>query len=260
MAIKCMWASILCACARACVWCRIGVESKLQYKPRVVRRNAGLSQAFDQRPEDAIDTVANRDALVYNAQSSFFPIIIHIEAATPTAMAPGQRLCRNSQCTFVALERTEDGAYRTKIMKQKLLVDGAEIETQEIYGIDPSNDPECVICMTAPKDTACLPCRHMCMCSGCAKIHNMHADTCPICRTRVESILRINDPAAAKSTGGQLSAQAADSAPRDILAEQAGHVPSSRGVGGSSIGGSDGVIAPPLSSEFSTAFARVPAE
>lgn len=71
-------------------------------------------------------------------------------------------------------------------------MDGSEIETQEIYGVESSSDPECVICMTAPKDTACLPCRHMCMCSGCAIIHNMHADTCPICRTKVESMLRIN--------------------------------------------------------------------
>lgn len=194
-------------------WSSIEVESKLQYKPRLTQRSAGLNQAFDQRPEDAIDTGANRDYLEYNPQSTFFPIIIRIEAAAPTGRTP----CRNSQCTFVALERTEDGGCRTKILKQKLLVDGAEIETQEIYGIDPSSDPECVICMTAPKDTACLPCRHMCMCSGCAKIHNMHADTCPICRTRVESLLRIADPAG--------SVQPADGAHRDLLIGQSGQVP-----------------------------------
>ena len=193
----------------------IGIESKLQYKPRLMQRSAGLNQAFDQRPEDAIDTVANKDYLGYNPRSKFFPIIIRIEAAAPTAT--GRAPCRNSQCTYVALERTEDGVCRTKILKQKLLVDGAEIETQEIYGIDPSSDPECVICMTAPKDTACLPCRHMCMCSGCAKIHNMHADTCPICRTRVESLLRIADPAG--------SVQPADGAHRDLLIEQSGQVP-----------------------------------
>ena len=189
------------------MWNSIGVESKLQYKPRLMQRSAGLNQAFDQRPEDAIDTAANKDYLGYNPQSTFFPIIIRIEAAAATATAPGRAPCRNSQCTYVALERTGDGGCRTKILKQKLLVNGAEIETREIYGIDPSSDPECVICMTAPKDTACLPCRHMCMCSGCAKIHNMHADTCPICRTRVESLLRISDPAAASSGSVEPAAQ-----------------------------------------------------
>lgn len=232
---------------------RIGVESKLQYKPRLAQRSAGLSQTFDQRPEDAIDTAANEDYLAYNAQSSFFPIIIRLEAAVPSATAPGQRLCRNSQCTFAGLERTDDGGYRTKILKQKIFMDGAEIETQEIYGIDPSSDPECVICMTAPKDTACLPCRHMCMCSGCAKIHNMHADTCPICRTRVESLLRIADPAVAMS-GPELSDQAPDATSRG---SSLGDLSSARSAEGESGGGDRG---PPLPCEFSTASAQVPCE
>ncbi len=206
----------------------IGIESKLQYKPRLMQRSAGLNQAFDQRPEDAIDTVANKDYLGYNPRSKFFPIIIRIEAAAPTAT--GRAPCRNSQCTYVALERTEDGVCRTKILKQKLLVDGAEIETQEIYGIDPSSDPECVICMTAPKDTACLPCRHMCMCSGCAKIHNMHADTCPICRTRVESLLRISDPAAASRGSVEPAAQPVDAVQTEVQPASQGGV-SSTGSG-----------------------------
>ena len=63
-------------------------------------------------------------------------------------------------------------------------VNGTVVETQEIYGIEQGNDPDCVICMSAPKDTAILPCRHLCMCSACARMHNLHADTCPICRTR----------------------------------------------------------------------------
>ena len=219
-----------CACVRVRLWSSLGVESKLQFKPRLSQRAAGLNQAFDQRPEDAIDTGSNKDYLKYNPQSSFFPVIIRIEAAAPTATGPDGVPCRNSQCTFVALEQSDDGTFRTKILKQKLLVNGAEIETQEIFGIDPSSDPECVICMTAPKDTACLPCRHMCMCTGCAKIHNMHADTCPICRTRVESLLRIADPAG--------SVQPADGAHSGLVSEQSGQV-TARGGGGNSGSASD---------------------
>ncbi|KAJ7980119.1 RING finger protein [Quillaja saponaria] len=37
-------------------------------------------------------------------------------------------------------------------------------------GFDDSDTrKECIICITEPKDTAVLPCRHMCMCSECAK-------------------------------------------------------------------------------------------
>ena len=185
----------------------IAIESKLQFRPRVTPRSEGANQPFNQRPEDAIDARANGDSLAHNPSSPFFPLIIRIEAANPSRPKRGRRPCRNSQCTFAALEKTESG-FRTKILKQKLLIDGAEIETQEIYGIDPRTDPECVICMTAPKDTAMLPCRHMCMCSACAKVYNHHSESCPICRQRVESMLRITDPQAAPATAPDQPASA----------------------------------------------------
>ena len=46
-------------------------------------------------------------------------------------------------------------------------------------------DGSCVICMSAPKDTAVLPCRHMCLCPSCAR----EVDKCPICRGPVDSTL-----------------------------------------------------------------------
>ena len=49
----------------------------------------------------------------------------------------------------------------------------------------------CVICMTDPRDTTILPCRHMCMCSECAKVLRMQSNKCPICRTSIESLLQI---------------------------------------------------------------------
>ena len=49
----------------------------------------------------------------------------------------------------------------------------------------------CVICMTDPRDTTVLPCRHMSMCSECAKVLRMQSNKCPICRTSIESLLQI---------------------------------------------------------------------
>ena len=63
-------------------------------------------------------------------------------------------------------------------------VNGKELETQEIYGTESTSDLDCVICLTVPKNTAALPCRHLCMCNNCAKLHNMQSNTCPICRSR----------------------------------------------------------------------------
>ena len=38
---------------------------------------------------------------------------------------------------------------------------------------------------------AVLPCRHMCMCSGCARMLRHQTNRCPICRTTVEGLLEI---------------------------------------------------------------------
>jgi hypothetical protein len=91
-----------------------------------------------------------------------------------------------------------------QVLKQKVLVGRQIYELQEIYGLesrsvpalsgadqDPNFGKECVICMVEPKDTAVLPCRHMCMCCECAKIMRLVRDTSPICRTCVESMVRI---------------------------------------------------------------------
>ena len=45
--------------------------------------------------------------------------------------------------------------------------------------------------MFEPRDTTVLPCRHMSMCSECAKVLRMQSNKCPICRTSIESLLQI---------------------------------------------------------------------
>jgi E3 ubiquitin-protein ligase MGRN1 len=50
---------------------------------------------------------------------------------------------------------------------------------------------ECVICMSEPRDTTVMPCRHLCMCSTCARMLRHQTNRCPICRTTVESLLEI---------------------------------------------------------------------
>jgi E3 ubiquitin-protein ligase MGRN1 len=110
------------------------------------------------------------------------------------------------------------GDWGVKVLKQKIQVDGLTYELQEIYGIDgsvasaqPKHDgadgelmpgaikdeldmpdgAECIICMSEPRNTTVLPCRHMCLCGECAEMLRKNSSTCPICRTRVESLLQI---------------------------------------------------------------------
>ena len=75
----------------------------------------------------------------------------------------------NSQITQAVFGK-EKGEYQVRVVKQILWVNGMRYELQEIYGIGNSvdsdfdgNDPgkECVICLSEPRDTTVLPCRHM---------------------------------------------------------------------------------------------------
>jgi hypothetical protein len=43
---------------------------------------------------------------------------------------------------------------------------------------------ECVICLTEPRDTTVLPCRHMCLCAACAQQLRFNTNKCPVCRER----------------------------------------------------------------------------
>ncbi|GMJ03008.1 ABA insensitive RING protein 3, LOSS OF GDU 2 [Hibiscus trionum] len=105
----------------------------------------------------------------------------------------------NSQITQAVFEK-EKGEYQTRVVKQILWVNGMRYELQEIYGIGNSVDndvdandsgKECVICLSEPRDTTVLPCRHMCMCSSCAKVLRCQTNRCPICRQPVERLLEI---------------------------------------------------------------------
>lgn len=53
------------------------------------------------------------------------------------------------------------------------------------------NGSECVICMCDVRDTLILPCRHLCLCNGCADSLRYQANNCPICRAPFRALLQI---------------------------------------------------------------------
>jgi hypothetical protein len=118
-----------------------------------------------------------------------------------------------------SLSTTEENLVKLQVVKQHIFVNGNSYELQEIYGIESNNnnnnnnsleqqhnmeqfqmqqqqeeDDEimCVVCLSEPKDTTVLPCRHMCMCSECARALRFQSNKCPICRNPVESLLEIS--------------------------------------------------------------------
>jgi len=201
----------------------------------------GLGQTF--RTESGSPLVIasySEEELKYNPQEPRrYPVIIRLEAMADTGegssssdAAAGDRKgpAVQSQSTFATLV-PQGSSWTLRVLKQTIQVGKKSFELQEIYGIeqnqngaaeqstvndlDDENGRECVICMTEPRDTTVLPCRHMCMCNKCAKVLRLQTNKCPICRCNVESLLQIKVNRAEKPEGA-----AAGKAPGSSLADK----------------------------------------
>ncbi|CAI5473009.1 unnamed protein product [Closterium sp. Yama58-4] len=153
------------------------------------------------------------------------------------------------------------GLFVVRPVKQKIWVDGTSYEVQEIYGIeqcgrantgkgkkgeegeeeeDEVAGKECVICMSAPRDTTVLPCRHMCMCADCAKVLRYQTNKCPICRQPVQSLLEIRVPPRLPSLDGP--EPTSPEAQGEAAAGRQGHTEACAGP--PTLAGSDGCAGP----------------
>lgn len=183
---------------------------KENLQPITVSFEQGLGQTFRQSPGTGIDFSAfDETELLKEGDVQIYPLAVKAEASPSTnneseSETPDPKPT-NSQITQAVFEKKEKGDYHVRVVKQILWVNEMRYELQEIYGIGNSvdtdfdgNDPgkECVICLSEPRDTTVLPCRHMCMCSGCAKVLRFQTNRCPICRQPVERLLeiRVNKP------------------------------------------------------------------
>jgi hypothetical protein len=120
-------------------------------------------------------------------------------AAVPTSSAqtaaPETR-ARNRLPTVQAFD------LKCNLLREKVVVRGLEYTLQEIYGLadlekedrhdEAWHGEPCVICLSEPRNTAVLPCRHLCCCEECARIlsvgSQLRAETCPVCRGKITGL------------------------------------------------------------------------
>lgn len=185
--------------------CKLTPMKESILPPVTVQFPQGLGQKFRQPSGMGIDLsmFEESELLGVGDKDIIYPLVVKAEVVpsddetesdgTPVSGST------NSQITQAVFDK-EKGEYHVKVVKQILWVSGMRYELQEIYGIGNSvegdtdgNDPgkECVICLSEPRDTTVLPCRHMCMCSGCAKVLRFQTNRCPICRQPVDRLLEI---------------------------------------------------------------------
>ncbi|KAJ9180203.1 hypothetical protein P3X46_008479 [Hevea brasiliensis] len=158
----------------------------------------GLGQKFCQPSGTGIDLgFLELDQLSKpTPEEDMFPLVICAEACLPSLFAaaeppdqPMPTLSPRAHITQAVLDKNKEGHFQVKVVKQILWIDGARYELREIY--DRETGKECVICLTKPKDTVILPCRHMCLCSVCAKVLRLHSNKCPICRQPFQELMEI---------------------------------------------------------------------
>lgn len=174
----------------------------------------GLGQSYQSTALDVsaflLDELTNSTT---TASTAKYPIIIRFECiigepeegepprALPEPAGASLTSWTQAQTTYATLLKKEDGSFGISVVKQKIWVEGISYELQEIFGIENcstgmpldegESGKECVVCLSEMRDTTVLPCRHMCMCSGCARMLRHQSNRCPICRTPVESLLEI---------------------------------------------------------------------
>ncbi|KAL3516125.1 hypothetical protein ACH5RR_023027 [Cinchona calisaya] len=176
------------------------------YVPTKIPFQKGLGQKFCQPSGSGIDFgFFDIDDLSKPSAGDVFPIVISAESCLPSTLTDDQSNeealnTSHAQITQAVIEKNNEDHFQVKVMKQILWIDGVRYELREIFGISDSDEraindkdsgKECIICMTEPKDTTVLPCRHMCMCSECAKELRLQTNKCPICRQPIEELLEI---------------------------------------------------------------------
>lgn len=169
--------------------------------PTKIPFQKGLAQKFVQTSGSGVDLGFFSLDELSNPSGEVFPLVVYAEACPPPEESHQPNSTR-AQITLAVIEKHHNDL-RVKVVKQMLWSDGEKYELQEIYGIvnsteadvpdadDSDMGKECVICLTEPRDTAVFPCRHLCMCSECAKTLRFQTDKCPICRQPVEKLMEI---------------------------------------------------------------------
>ncbi|VVB13025.1 unnamed protein product [Arabis nemorensis] len=160
--------------AKECEECNL-IATKEHTLPSITFEfNKGLGQKFIQPSGTGIDLSVFEDSELFGKVGrGVYPLAVKAEAAPVVGSEGGKMRSMNvnAQITQVVYVK-ENGEIQIRAVKQILWVNGFRYELQDIYGMgnstvdgcdeDPSDTgKECVICMSEPRDTTVLPCRHM---------------------------------------------------------------------------------------------------
>lgn len=90
---------------------------------------------------------------------------------------------RNTQQDFYSLNENKDGKKKLSKNDKKMIED-----LNEMSG---NNDNDCAICMDLIRNSVLRPCNHMITCFECSMLLLNRQDNCPVCRNRIEDVIKI---------------------------------------------------------------------
>lgn len=90
-----------------------------------------------------------------------------------------------------------NGVPHIKLISQKSLLQNRGFYLHKMYGLgeltgNKKGGKECTVCMTNPRDTCVMPCRHVCCCADCANTLRLQSDKCPVCRKPMTDLVYLS--------------------------------------------------------------------
>jgi len=180
-------------------------HSSLLHSHRIEK---GLGQNYESPPLDLQCWPA--EALLFDPlRPQDIPIAIRLESDVESDEEVSIQYSYLSVHSAASASKSGEGAvtaptqWSGHIYAQKLQYGNQCFVLRDVFGVASKTEEveveggnsDCVICLSEPRDTAVLPCRHMCFCSYCAGIVRLQCDRCPVCRQKVQSLLQFRkDP------------------------------------------------------------------
>ncbi|KAG5507651.1 hypothetical protein JKF63_06600 [Porcisia hertigi] len=146
-------------------------------------------------------------------------IVLRYKTSELRARGDGGSGDNNNSAEETRVEHTEHTSVdlaenpRRRVISQIVTAGGSAYTVENLYGadndgvtpasgngggavmigsaIEEEEDGLCVICLTNQKDTAVMPCRHMCMCKECGEQLLKHKPVCPVCRAPISTLLHM---------------------------------------------------------------------
>lgn len=173
-------------------------------QPVKITFKEGQGQEFKQPSGTGINvSMFEESELTKVGEDGVFPVAFKVEVGISSNQESEREQDAEdskSLVKFAVFVKKEKAEYGVRVVQQIMWVNGTRYVLQEIYGIRNTTDKnvpeddfgkECVVCLSEPRDTTVLPCRHMCLCRECAQLLRFQTNKCPICRQPVERLLEI---------------------------------------------------------------------